>query len=1030
MNADTSTCLTCGTPITAGVLGGKCPTCLKKVALMEPTLMDDTLPVAAPTPSPPVIGWIQPSVEEVAAMLPKGFYTVERFVGRGGMGAVYQGTQTVLNRPVAIKIMRQDHAMDAEFRLRFLREAQTLARMTHPGIVNVIDCGEAGPNFLFIVMEFVEGTDLAEVLDTRDMDEATALQLIPQICEALQFAHDNGIIHRDIKPSNILLTHDGRVKIADFGLAKLIDAGSLLLTRSDVGMGTPDYAAPEQFTPGATVDFRADIYSLGVLIYRMLTGRLPRGAWKLPSEQGTVNQVWDHIVSRSLQTNPDDRYSSVNQVKADLSTKRPSKASKPGGRQPGFNVHSPASLDDFHKRKTRRRMLMLTVGALLALFGGYMGWEKLKPAIWQVGSASGEATKSGPPPQAVWVDAMPELREKVEREKTGAFEDGWLRVNKPSGYDLAYGRSHRDVAVRVTFTGLVAIYLRARPPTGQDKYFHYLGGVGRFGYAYMCLFDPILLRRVGFEQLQFKLGSEFDMNGEHELMMSAQGDKLTLWLDGRIVITHNDSALTEGRIGLSLYDLKHAPEFAPRIRAVEYCELSHSQTAVPTSGKNAPTADVASSQSTVSRIWQAPQPTVSVGTEWTNLIPHIQPERDAIRGEWLVDDKGLHAKRAQWAFCNVAAQDPGTDYDLRYEVTRGEGAHLAMFFAFRKGSTGGYVPIDYYGGGTEFADLPRWATIEDLKDLDMKHPDTVKAMRKEWLPRGKKCTVLLQVREKEVIVSVNDDEAFRWPANWANLQQKGGAGAAMFSSVSGGPLFGVGIFDCEATFHRIEMRRVGEPPPTAFPVGKWSPVFREVPQPGSVAAYEDGWILDTKKKPYRPVLDTDGAPFRGAAGGLRGRFRSLSDTDPHWAWLYLRERGGTGYILAYVPDQKGGLGRMVLGRTDFVGQSYQTTCLAEAPAQAPIPPGKEYAMEFYAIGSWLIGRLNGQVLSFKLEKDPYATPGCFMIHHTPNYYFRDVELLPLDGLPEAEALKLAGVDEKGQDLRGQASSAPAPASRP
>lgn len=157
MNAETTTCLTCGTPISTEVLGGKCPACLRKVALAEPTLPEDTIRASRMTRRQP--SWEPPLIEDVAALLPRGFYTVDGFIGRGGMGAVYKGTQTVLKRPVAIKIMRQDHALDAEFRLRFLREAQMLARLSHPGIVNVIDCGEAGPDFLFIVMEFVDGAN-------------------------------------------------------------------------------------------------------------------------------------------------------------------------------------------------------------------------------------------------------------------------------------------------------------------------------------------------------------------------------------------------------------------------------------------------------------------------------------------------------------------------------------------------------------------------------------------------------------------------------------------------------------------------------------------------------------------------------------------------------------------------------------------------------------------------------------------------------------------------------------------------------
>jgi serine/threonine protein kinase len=165
------------------------------------------------------------------------------------MGAVYKGMQVRLKRPVAIKIMRRDLGKDHDFEARFEREAQAMAKLNHPNIVSVIDYGEAGPDYLYIVMELVDGADLMDVIRGGQMTQEMALSLLPQICDALQFAHDHGIVHRDIKPSNIMLTRDGRIKMADFGLAKRFDVESSFRTQTGTGMGTPDYAAPEQFSP-------------------------------------------------------------------------------------------------------------------------------------------------------------------------------------------------------------------------------------------------------------------------------------------------------------------------------------------------------------------------------------------------------------------------------------------------------------------------------------------------------------------------------------------------------------------------------------------------------------------------------------------------------------------------------------------------------------------------------------------------------------------------------------------------------------
>jgi serine/threonine protein kinase len=194
-----------------------------------------------------------------------------------------------------------------------------MATLNHPNIVSVIDYGEAGPDYLYIVMELVDGADLMEVIRSGGMTQEMAILLLPQICDALQFAHDHGIIHRDIKPGNIMLTRDGRVKIADFGLAKRHDVESSFLTKSGAGMGTPAYAAPEQLVAEEAIDHRADIYALGVMIYQMITGQLPRGAWKAPSEQVACDPHWDEIVNQAMQSDPVDRYQQAREVKTDIS---------------------------------------------------------------------------------------------------------------------------------------------------------------------------------------------------------------------------------------------------------------------------------------------------------------------------------------------------------------------------------------------------------------------------------------------------------------------------------------------------------------------------------------------------------------------------------------------------------------------------------------------------------------------------------------------------------------------------------------
>lgn len=260
-----------------------------------------------------------PTPDELTVLLPSHTYNVVAFLNHGGMGAVYKGEQIRLRRPVAIKIMRRDSGIDHDFESRFEREAQSMAKLSHPNIVSVIDFGEAGPDFLYIVMELVDGVDLMQVINIGEMTQEVALSVLPQICDALQFAHDRGIVHRDIKPSNIMLTYNGQVKMTDFGLAKRYDSDVSALTQIGTGMGTPDYAAPEQFNPEVSTDHRADIYALGVMIYQMITGTLPRGVWKPPSARGAVAPQWDQIIIRAMQHDPADRYQQASEVKKDVS---------------------------------------------------------------------------------------------------------------------------------------------------------------------------------------------------------------------------------------------------------------------------------------------------------------------------------------------------------------------------------------------------------------------------------------------------------------------------------------------------------------------------------------------------------------------------------------------------------------------------------------------------------------------------------------------------------------------------------------
>jgi serine/threonine protein kinase len=369
-------CPKCKTPLPADAPQGLCPRCLLAAVAM-PT--EAGQPAGRPTPPP---------LEEIAMAFPQ--LEILEFVGQGGMGFVFKARQPKLDRLVALKILPQSLAADPTFAERFNREAKLLARLNHPGIVTVHDFGVAAgilpavepgilpggkgvevarrlansdatprvPHFYYLLMEFVDGVNLRQAMQAGRFTPEQALAIVPKICEALQFAHNEGILHRDIKPENILLDAKGRVKIADFGIAKLVGkvaqasqpAGDLgipaqvsptefanweqgcsqnpqagkpalqALTETGKTLGTPNYMAPEQLENAGEVDHRADIYSLGVVFYEMLTGELPTGRFAPPSQKSAADPRVDEVVLRALAKEKSKRPASAEEVRTQVET--------------------------------------------------------------------------------------------------------------------------------------------------------------------------------------------------------------------------------------------------------------------------------------------------------------------------------------------------------------------------------------------------------------------------------------------------------------------------------------------------------------------------------------------------------------------------------------------------------------------------------------------------------------------------------------------------------------------------------------
>ncbi|MDX6505571.1 MAG: eukaryotic-like serine/threonine-protein kinase [Gaiellaceae bacterium] len=256
-----------------------------------------------------------------------GRYRLEQPLGQGGMATVYLAHDTELGRPVAVKLLAENLAGDAAFRTRFLREAQLSARLSHPNVVGVYDTGEAHDGRPYIVMEYVEGTTLAE-LGRLPADEAVALAV--QACHALAHAHAAGLIHRDVKPQNLLLRTDGTLKVADFGIARAAEATAL--TQAGTVLGTAAYLSPEQ-AAGEQLTAATDVYSLGAVLYELLTGRAPHELESLADladrdEIAPIGELVPEVppriedaVMRSLARNPAYRPASAEAFAAELTGK-------------------------------------------------------------------------------------------------------------------------------------------------------------------------------------------------------------------------------------------------------------------------------------------------------------------------------------------------------------------------------------------------------------------------------------------------------------------------------------------------------------------------------------------------------------------------------------------------------------------------------------------------------------------------------------------------------------------------------------
>lgn len=346
-----------------------------------------------------------------------GRYEIVRELGRGTMGVVYQAHDPQIDRMVALKVLRSDRVVSQDFVLRFLREAKAIGRISHANIVTVYDVGQ-DHGTIYIAMEFLEGRPLNEVIKGRTLPVADAVEMCLQVADALGYAHSRGITHRDIKPSNIILTPDNRIKLTDFGIARIEDPDAAQQTQAGDILGTPVYMAPEQVM-GQKADGRTDLYALGVIAYEMVTGKRPFGGGNIaaifrsitheppddPMKTGNFdNRRLADLILKSLSKDPANRFQTGEAMAAALNHCLDAAA------------HPFPEMGDPHDKPVRSRKTVIILAVFcLCIVTAIVGYtimrkpvDELSPAgpAQSPAASSSLAVTSTPDGAQVFVDSM------------------------------------------------------------------------------------------------------------------------------------------------------------------------------------------------------------------------------------------------------------------------------------------------------------------------------------------------------------------------------------------------------------------------------------------------------------------------------------------------------------------------------------------------------------------------------------------------------------------------------------------------
>ena len=961
-------------------------------------------------------------------------YTIEKLLGRGGMGAVYRGVQINLDRPVAIKILPPGvEKEDPSFAERFKSEARLMAKLNHPAVVAVYDFGTTLGGQLYFAMEYVDGSDVSQMISAQGRLPAEhALAITAHVCDALGAAHELGIVHRDIKPANVLLNMKGQVKVADFGLAKVEEPGQHGLTKTGYAMGTPDFVAPEALTLGTAIDGRADIYAVGVMLYQMLTGNIPRGAFKpafvlVPG----LDPRYDPIILKAMQHDREERYQTSAELRHDLDViltvplvqnnaplsaaipvtqvlqvpGQRSAAQKPvakgtqqrndagaAAKKPEAGKGTPAPASPAKSKAP----LFIGLGLATALgIGAFVMLGGKKPAADQT-SASAQALDSAAPTAALplspstepWKDMLRDPTQLKLGNNATVTPEGQMRLTGLSTVHFLAQGPKRDGAVRMlaTFDPRAAdVQLQARR-NGNSVYSLTLVTDQRLqlGHWDSEAKKTNILREISLRQ-PLRSGEDYEME------LRAVGQTLTAKFNGKVVTTFTDGIYPDGVFSIGATETKPVLSV---VKALELLDLDAAKPAATISSSSPPATTSSTSKLPPGQWVDFPLPDattleksqVTVSGRELNLVggfkaPNVILKNASVRGELrrIPGNKPMSVTFRLWN------PNPPPNAENRHFSIFLADLWLQVAAPENKFTTLQRVPYPSGSGPQE------WMPFEFAALGDM----SIARIAGKLLPVGRSARA-----QEPGGVSIYNGQA-------RNLQIMNLDGLSGPEALR---LLGMDERDHDTRSTSAPTTASAQFPGSKFPPGQWVKVLTtaedlssDLRKPESGVKFEDGWVRGMKVGQTLYLPSDLRANYAVRLRAVRGTsthngegivVRRHEPSEVAKRGHYFGKYSGGTFLVQHVLDGK-----------------YETLH-ASSPSDAPAV-GQEYTMELGVVGNRLFSRLNSERFTVEMKPD-FMEGRTYLSLQEP---FRDVEVMNLDGLSEAEALKLLGVDEKGNDTR-------------